>query len=46
MKKIFTKTMGSETTPAYTAPEIICGLPTTTKVDMWALGIILYQMVS
>jgi eukaryotic-like serine/threonine-protein kinase len=25
------------------APEIIVQIPSTTKVDMWALGIILYQ---
>jgi serine/threonine protein kinase len=32
------------TTPAYMAPEMIVQKESTTKVDMWALGIILYQM--
>jgi len=26
------------------APEMIEGKPSTTKVDMWALGVILYQL--
>jgi eukaryotic-like serine/threonine-protein kinase len=34
------------TTPAYTAPEMIDEKQSTTKVDMWALGIILYQIFS
>jgi eukaryotic-like serine/threonine-protein kinase len=28
------------------APEIFKNEPSTTKVDMWALGIILYQLIS
>jgi serine/threonine protein kinase len=32
------------TTPAYMAPEMIVQKPFTTKVDMWALGVILYQL--
>jgi serine/threonine protein kinase len=32
-------------TPAYMAPEMISEKPFTTKVDMWALGVILYQLV-
>ena len=32
------------TTPAYMAPEMIVKNESTTKVDMWALGVILYQM--
>jgi eukaryotic-like serine/threonine-protein kinase len=31
------------TTPAYMAPEMIDEKPSTTKVDMWALGVIFYQ---
>jgi eukaryotic-like serine/threonine-protein kinase len=34
------------TTPAYTAPEMIDEKQSTTKVDIWALGIILYQIFS
>ena len=26
------------------APEMIVEMPSTTKVDMWALGVILYQL--
>jgi serine/threonine protein kinase len=32
------------TTPAYMAPEMIVQKDSTTKVDMWALGVIIYQM--
>ncbi len=32
------------TTPAYMAPEMIVQMPSTTKVDMWALGVIMYQL--
>ncbi len=46
MKKTVTTTMGGQTSPAYIAPEVMCGELTTSKVDMWALGIILYQLVS
>ena len=38
--------MRGKTTPAYMAPEIICEKPSTSKVDMWALGVILYQFFS
>ena len=31
------------TTPAYMAPEMIAQKASSTKVDMWALGVILYQ---
>jgi serine/threonine protein kinase len=31
------------TTPAYMAPEMIDQSASSTKVDMWALGVILYQ---
>jgi serine/threonine protein kinase len=34
------------TTPAYMAPEMIFQKQSTTKVDMWALGVILYQLFS
>jgi serine/threonine protein kinase len=31
------------TTPAYMAPEMIAQMPSSTKIDMWALGVILHQ---
>jgi NIMA (never in mitosis gene a)-related kinase 1/4/5 len=46
MKKTVTATMGGQTSPAYIAPEVISNKPATSKVDMWALGIILYELVS
>jgi serine/threonine protein kinase len=42
LKKTITETMGGQTSPAYIAPEVICNKQPTDKVDMWALGIILY----
>jgi serine/threonine protein kinase len=41
-----TATMKGDTTPAYIAPEVIKGQDETLKVDMWALGIMLYEMVN
>jgi eukaryotic-like serine/threonine-protein kinase len=38
-----TNTFNGQTTPAYMAPEMILGSPSTPKVDMWALGVILYR---
>ena len=38
--------MGGQTSPAYMAPEVIKNAVPTNKVDMWALGIILYQLVA
>lgn len=38
--------MAGLTTPDYIAPEIVCELADTPKVDIWAAGIILYQLVS
>jgi serine/threonine protein kinase len=32
--------------PAYIAPEIIGEMPSTTKVDLWSLGIIFYQLIT
>ena len=46
MKKTVTATMGGQTSPAYIAPEVISNKPATTKVDIWALGIILYQLIA
>jgi serine/threonine protein kinase len=40
-------TLSGLTSPAYASPEIMLdNNATTTKLDMWALGIILYQLVS
>jgi serine/threonine protein kinase len=41
---IETATLGGQTSPAYIAPEIIKNERGTAKVDMWALGIILYKL--
>ena len=38
--------MSGKTTPAYMAPEMIAEKQSTTKVDMWALGVMLYQLFS
>jgi calcium/calmodulin-dependent protein kinase kinase 2 len=47
MKKTITSTLAGGTTPAYMAPELMTDEnATSSKVDMWALGIILYQLVS
>ena len=47
LKKIKTEdTLRGKTSPAYSAPEVIDEEPSTPKVDMWSLGIILYQLVS
>jgi NIMA (never in mitosis gene a)-related kinase 8 len=46
LKKTVTSTMGGQTSPAYMAPEVITNESITSKVDMWALGIILFQLVS
>ena len=41
-----TNTLQGLTTPAYMPPETIAEKESTTKVDMWALGVILYQFFS
>jgi eukaryotic-like serine/threonine-protein kinase len=46
LKKTITTTMGGNTSPAYMAPEVVRNETPTNKVDMWALGIILYQLVT
>jgi serine/threonine protein kinase len=38
--------LSGKTTPAYMAPEMIAEKPSTTKVDMWALGVIIYELFS
>ena len=38
--------MSGSTTPEYIAPEIVSGKEDTPKIDIWAAGIILYQLVS
>ena len=38
-----TNTLSGMTTPAYMAPEMILQSASSSKVDMWALGVILYQ---
>jgi serine/threonine protein kinase len=38
------KTEGIGTTPLFIAPELILDQPHTSKVDVWAAGVILYLM--
>ena len=38
--------MDGRTTPNYMAPEMIAKIPSNNKVDMWALGVIVYQFFS
>lgn len=33
-------------TPAYLSPEVICSSPYNSRTDIWALGIILYELLS
>lgn len=33
-------------TPAYCAPEVICGAPYNEKADIWSLGIIAYSLMT
>ncbi len=44
--KIIQDNLNGKTTPAYSAPEVIDMQPSSTKEDLWSLGIILYQLVS
>jgi serine/threonine protein kinase len=39
-------TLEGLTSPAYMAPEMVDEKPSTTKVNMWALGVILHQFFS
>jgi eukaryotic-like serine/threonine-protein kinase len=46
LKRTVTETMGGQKSHAYMAPEQIKNANPTSKVDIWALGIILYQLVA
>jgi serine/threonine protein kinase len=39
-------TLNGMTSPAYMAPEMVDEKASTTKVDMWALGVMLHQFFS
>ncbi len=42
----WTDTLNGLTTPAYMAPETIALNLDNSKVDMWAIGIVVYQLLS
>jgi eukaryotic-like serine/threonine-protein kinase len=46
IKKTITATLKGLTTPAYKAPEVIRGNYPSAKVDIWALGVILYRLIA
>jgi eukaryotic-like serine/threonine-protein kinase len=41
-----TQAPGESATPLYLAPEVVAGQPVTVKADVYALGVLLYQMVA
>jgi serine/threonine protein kinase len=45
MKQTLTQ-LAYDTTPAYASPEVINMKKITSKVDMWAIGLILYQLLT
>jgi hypothetical protein len=41
-----TESAGLTGTPAYLAPEVLVGSQSTTSSDIWALGVVLYEMAN
>jgi serine/threonine protein kinase len=46
MKKNISATTDGSTTKSITAPEVIYGFQSSAKVDIWALGLILYRLIA
>ncbi len=46
LKRKMTETFGLQTTAAYMAPEVLNDNDPTQKVDIWAAGVIFYEMIS
>jgi serine/threonine protein kinase len=46
LKRKMTETFGLQTTAAYMAPEVLNDNYPTHKIDIWAAGVIFYEMIS
>lgn len=44
--EVYSTTLAELTTKQYISPEVIRGGKPTSKVDIWALGILLFQLVA
>ena len=46
LKRKMTQTFGLQTTAAYMAPEVLNDYDPTQKCDIWAAGVIFYELIS